>query len=113
MIYKKPLLQMKLYKPEPPLVLRIAIKKAGEETKYLSVTDISQKQFVIWATKQLSTLQISVFTSALKLSISVRESVAGINGKSKSISLRGVSTEQVYNLLLKGIEENTTIFDKK
>ncbi len=96
---------MKLYKPEPQNVLRISIHKQGEPTKYLSVCEITQEAFYNWAVKQLEKIKISAFTSGVKVSVVVRESVGGKNGKSKSFNLRGLSTEQVYDVLLKGIEK--------
>lgn len=100
---------MKLYKPEPQPVLRISIHKQGEATMYLSVCEVTQQAFLIWAVKQLQKIKISAFTSSVKVSVTIRESLGGKNGKSKSFNLRGLSTEQVYNILLKGIEANKTV----
>lgn len=99
---------MKLYKPKPQPVLRISIHKQGEPTMYLSVCEVTQQAFYNWAIKKLEKIKISAFTSGVKVSVTVRESLGGKNGKSKSFNLRGLSTEQVYNILLKGIEANET-----
>lgn len=89
---------MKIYK-KPELIIRLSISKIGEDTYYLNFVDTSIDECINKVKGAISSLDISPFERGNSIRIDFRESVNGLNGKSKSISFKGMSTFSVAEFL--------------
>jgi len=95
---------MKLHKPEPINVIRVNIVSKGEKTESFTLSDCTQTEVLDKFKELLSTQKVTPFGN--KTAINVREQYGGKNsgvGKSKSISLTGMTPKQVFDLFVKNI----------
>jgi len=98
---------MRLYTPpSAPDLMRINIKRSGESTAHIPVIEATQWQLMSWIQKIIASQNLSIFANGHRLTIEVRESIGGINGKVMSVSLFGMSVRQAEKLIL---EELTKI----
>lgn len=95
---------MKIYTPPtPPNLQRINIKRQGEQTEHIAVAEVEQMDLYDWIKNLIEWTQLSVFAGGNLLTIEIRESLAGKNGKVVSLSFKGMSVLEVKDLLLKNI----------
>lgn len=97
---------MKLYiKPEAPTLVRLTISRTGNKTYNMILEDTTVDKTISFCRELIADQKISPLTSATKVSIVVREyTPSGGLGKGKSMSLRGMSTDEVYKLIMKNID---------
>ncbi len=94
---------MKIYRYEPIEFVRLQITSQNEETQYLTLTDTTIEEVKQFCTKILETKNISPFTSGKKTSINIRKAIGGKNGKSESISFRGLTPNETMALIVTAI----------
>lgn len=91
---------MKIYNKKPEKLVRIQISRQEQQTHYITFCETSLDEVVQMCYKLLGTVKVDAFASSKKVSIMCREAEGGINLKSKSISFRGLSTIETYNLII-------------
>jgi len=95
---------MKLHKPEPINVIRVNIVSKDEKTESFSLSDCTQDEVINKFKELLSTQKVVPFGK--KTAINVRGQYGGKNsgmGKSKSISLTGMTPKQIFDLFIQNI----------
>lgn len=93
---------MKLYTPPPPPnLMRINIKKQGYKTEHIAVEQTTQQELIAWLKELIAKQGLSIFETGNITTIEVRESIAGINGKSDSFHFKGLNPSKVATLILK------------
>lgn len=91
---------MKIYKePPPPYLMRINIKRQGDETQHLTLCETSQNQCYEFIKKEIEKQKLSVFQSGRVTNIEIREGLGSENGKSISLSFKGLSPMEVKEIL--------------
>ena len=90
---------MKIFEEKPVQLIRLMISRQGDFTKYINLCECTMDDVLIMVNYLISMQTISPFTSGKKVSVVVREALGGNNGKSKSISFRGMSTNEVHKLI--------------
>lgn len=98
-------IKMKIYQPaEPPYLMRINIKKQGEQTEFITLCDTTQEEAFNFIKNIIEKQSISPFVKGKVTNVEIRESKGSENGKSISLSFKGLEPKEVYSLILKGIE---------
>lgn len=89
---------MKLYKPIPDEVFRVAITKAGTKPERLTLSDTTLDDcFVIL--QQLVFNEAHPFKEGLKTTVEVRRGIGKENLESRSFSFYGVEPKKVLELI--------------
>ena len=95
---------MKLYTPaEPPYLMRLNIKKQGEKTEFITLCETTQDEAYYFVKRLIESQNISPFVKGNVTNVEIREARGAENGKSVSLSFRGLSPIEVKSLLLKSI----------
>ena len=94
---------MKIYKPQPVDVIRVAITQQGQQTTYMSLCDTTQDK-VIASFKKWLKPHCAAFPEGKVTRVDVREAKGGENGKSKSFKFYGLTPVEAYNVIIKFIE---------
>lgn len=93
---------MKIFEQkESPLLIRVNIKKSGEETKHITLCETTQNEVKKWVVSILENQKINPLYCGKRTTIEIRESVGAKNGKSISVPLKGLTVNEVYNILIK------------
>lgn len=97
---------MKLYTtPEPPYLMRINIKKQGEQTEFITLCETTQEEAFNFIKSVIEKQSISPFVKGKVTNVEIREAKGSENGKSISLSFKGLEPKEVYSLILKNIED--------
>jgi hypothetical protein len=97
---------MKLYKtPEPPYLMRVNIKKQGEKTQFITLCETTQSDVYDFIMNLIETQKISPFVKGKVTNVEIREAQGSKNGRSVSLSFKGLSPKEVYSLILKSIKK--------
>ena len=92
---------MKLYEQaEPPLLMRVNIKKSGEKTEYITLSDTTQKDVMDFIKGVIEEQKISPFVKGKVTNIEVREYRNGVNGKCISVSFKCIEPKEVQRLII-------------
>lgn len=96
---------MKLYTHEPVKIIRLQITRLGEGkyAEYLNLIETTAKETEAFIKKLIEKQHLSPFQTGRVTSIVIREAVGAKNGKSNSISFKGLSPKEVHDLILKNI----------
>jgi hypothetical protein len=98
-------LGMKLHTPyEPPTIMRMNIKKQGFETEHLAFEETTSVELLDWSKAIIEKQKLSIFETGKKTTVEVRESIKGQNGKTISFSFKGLSPQEVKQLILEKIK---------
>ena len=104
--------KMKIYQPaEPPYLMRINIKKQGYQTEFITLSDTTQDDVFIFIKAIIEREKISPFVKGKVTNVEIRESKGSVNGKSVSLSFKGIEPKKVYELIINQINirnENRT-----
>jgi hypothetical protein len=92
---------MKIYKRQPEELVRLQIAKQGEETQYITLEDTTIAEVERICKMLISKQNLSPFEKGKVTSINMRYSLGGINGKSKSISFKGLSPKETLGIIVK------------
>jgi len=93
---------MKIYNPKPMLLVRIQIVRAGEKARYLNLCETKREEVVEFI-KTILKDKINPFPEGNRTSVNIRSAIGGNSFKSKSVSFYGLTTEEVYDLIVKSI----------
>lgn len=92
---------MKIYSaPEPEFLIRVNIKKQGIKTEYITLCETTQNDCLYFIKQVIEKQNISPFQKGNITNIEIREAKGAINGKSISISFRGLEPKEVHKLIL-------------
>lgn len=101
---------MKLYtQTEPPYLMRINIKKQGEQTEFITLCETTQEESLNFIKSVIEKQRISPFVKGKVTNVEIREAKGSKNGKSVSLSFKGLEPKEVYLLILKHIENEREI----
>lgn len=93
---------MKIYTPTKKNLIRLQIRGKDQETKYLTFCDTNLNECITEIENLINTVcyhkKISVF-SPVKTSLDFRDCKGGTNGKSKSITFKGLYTFEVFEAI--------------
>jgi len=93
---------MKIHKPPPPEhVIRLMITKQGHKTEYLTLSECTQDEVIDWLKGIFSF--VSPFETGRSINIQAREAVGSTNGKSKSITFKGVDPQKAVEIIMNHI----------
>ena len=91
--------KMKIYNPEPPILVRIQITRQLEQTYYLTLCETTRKEVINFCKKIIKNQKLDPFIGGKKTALNIRDAIGGKNLKSETISFYGLSTEETYNLI--------------
>lgn len=97
---------MKIYNPEPIPLVRLQIRKSKEETFYLTLHETTRKEVVDFVRTVIKD-KINPFPEGVRTSIHIRDAVGAKNLKCETVSFYGLTTKEVYNLILKKLKNET------
>ena len=73
--------------------------------EYLSVIDGTQFEFYDFAKNLIDSQNLSIFQKGRVTAIDIREAVGSKNGKTKTLSFKGLTPKQVKELFLKKLNK--------
>jgi len=91
---------MKLYESVLKKIVRIQIAKKGEEVQYISLEECTMQEVEDMCKMLIAKKNLSVFEKGLVTSINMREFLGATAKKAKSISFRGLSTKETYDIII-------------
>jgi len=91
---------MKIYKHEPKELVRVCISKRGSESIYLTFSDTNIEECYSNIAQLLSEIKVSALQEKYVTRIDLRKAVGGSNGKSISLSLKGLTPNEIESLLI-------------
>lgn len=94
---------MKLYDHVPPTLMRVNIKKQGHKTEHLAFEEAGQDELLNWLRSLIEGQGLSIFATGKITTVEVRESIKGINGKTKSFYFRGLDPHEVKTIILRSL----------
>lgn len=96
---------MKIYTPpEPPYLMRINIKKGGEKTEFITLCETTQEEALAFIKGVIEKQNISPFAKGKVTNVEIREAKGTTNGKSISLSFKGLNPKKVHSLILKHLK---------
>ena len=98
---------MKIYNPEPEILVRIQICKSLDQTYYLTLCETTKEKVLSFCKEIIKKQNLDPFIGGKKTSINVRDAIGAKNLKSETISFYGMSTEETYNLILKKLKNES------
>ncbi len=91
---------MKYFKTAPPVpIIRVNVKKQGEKTKHINLSETTSEEVLGYIRKAIFSKNLSPFQKGFSTSVEVREALGGENLKSQSISFKGMSVQDTYDLI--------------
>lgn len=91
---------MKIYKHDPIYFVRLQILKQKEEAQYLTLHETTIEEVKEMCKTIVLNQGISPFEEGFKTTINIREASGGINGKSTSVSFRGITPTKMKSLIV-------------
>jgi len=95
---------VKVYQPQKPLLVRVNFKKQGVKTEHLTLCECSPDEVYKLISDTVNHAGLSPFQKGKVTNIEIREAIGSINGKSTSLSFKGLEPKEVYDLILKQIQ---------
>lgn len=96
---------MKIYKPlPPPQLLRINIKKQGVKSQHIVICECEQSQFYDYVKSLIESQKLSVFQRGKLTNVEIRRATGSRNGKSISLSFKGLEPKQVYEIIINDLK---------
>lgn len=97
---------MKIYEQAGVHLVRIQVKRVSDvTTQYLTLCETTIEEVEEMCKAVIESQNISLFAVGKKTSINIRESWGGKNGKSKSISFRGLDTKTTIELIINHLKK--------
>jgi hypothetical protein len=98
---------MKIYiHPIAPTLMRVNIKKTGYKTENIILCEAEQDEVISFIENIVKSQNINPFEKGYVTNVEVRECADSKNGKSKSISFKGINPEKLKTIILKTINKN-------
>lgn len=102
---------MKLYTYIAPKLIRVYIRKQGEESFYLNIEEANQQQVIDLIKEVVTRQNLSPFEVGKVTSCDVRRWENGkFTGKCISVSFKGLSPEQLHKLLTSELTKKNSAF---
>lgn len=99
---------MKIYKPAAaPKLLRINIKKSGVATEFITIAECEQQEFYDYVKALIEKQNLSIFQTGSLTNIEIRIGEGKQNGKSISLSFKGLEPKQVAELIINDLQQST------
>lgn len=96
---------MKTYKePEPPYLMRINIKRQPDKTEHITLCETTQKECYNFIKAVIKEQHLSIFQTGRVTNIEIREGFGAVNGRSVSLSFKGLGPAEVKELILDSIK---------
>lgn len=96
---------MKIYNPLPIQVIRLQISNQNEQdTYYLNFIECTHYEAIENIKSIIEDLKLPMFQSGYSTKLAFRDCEGAANGKSKSISFKGLSAKQTYELILEKLK---------
>ena len=84
--------------------MRLNIKKQGEQTEFITLCETTQEKVFDFIKEVIESQNISPFTKGKVTNIEIREAKGSENGKSISLSFKGLEPKEVYSLIINNIK---------
>lgn len=94
---------MEFYKPAPINIIRLTIRKVGFNNEYINLHKTNMSAVIRLIKRTIEQQNISPFTKGPVCAIDIRNCIGGKNGKSKSVSFKGLGPDKVKSLLVEAI----------
>lgn len=105
---------MKLFvRPKATPVIRVRIYQQKQATKYITICDTTADKCLRVFKSIVEAQKLSPFQTGKVTNIEVREGIGSKNGKSKSISFKGLTTDETYNLIIDYINTHKMLNQKE
>lgn len=92
---------MKIYKHEPKSLIRVAITKKEHDSIYLTFAETTPEQCLKNIERVLSKIKVSPIQEKYRTRIDIRHAIGGSNGKSMSLSVKGIEPKEIEELFIK------------
>lgn len=103
---------MKVYTRTSDDIIRVQITRQGEQAEYINITDATAAEVEKLIKDVITSQGLSPFQTCRATSLVIRNAVGGKNGKSKSVSFKGLSPKQTIDLLVRAIEAKSKSLPK-
>src|SRR5690554_1476594 len=98
---------MKIYRYETPKIIRVRITKQKHGSCYINLVDTTVEEVIEFISKLVKdNVEVSPFDTGYKTRAEVREYINKKNGNPKSISFRGITPEELEQLIIKHLDES-------
>jgi hypothetical protein len=92
---------MKIYEePKAPYLMRINIKRHPDKTEHLTLCEVTQQECYDFIKNLIEKQNLSIFQTGKLTNIEIREGFGSENGKSISMSFKGLSPKEVKELII-------------
>lgn len=98
---------MKIYKPKKDVLVRVNFKKQGIKSEHLTLCECSSDEVYKLIYDTISNVGLSPFQKGKVTNVEIREATGSVNGKSISLSFKGLEPKETYNLILEKIKTIT------
>lgn len=96
---------MKIYNRVPLPLIRLSISKRKEKTLYLNFCETTQDDCIATVRDIIAREKIDPFAEGISTRLDFRDCLGGKNGVCKSVSFKGLTPQQVYDLLVKTLDD--------
>ena len=90
---------MKIYKRKPLYLIRANIRKQGEKTQIITFCETTMPELKE-KLKEIVKPHINPFEEGKRTSVDIREAEGGNNGRSETISFKGLNVEETAKIIL-------------
>jgi len=94
---------MKLYAPEPDVLVRINIKRQGEKTFHINLCETTVEEATEFAKKAIHESNPPIFNLGRRTTVEFREAIGGTNGKTTSFNFLGWSPEETKIIIINAL----------
>lgn len=95
---------MKIYQPKKDVLFRVNFKKQGVKTEHLTLCECSSDEVYELVSNIVIQAGLSPFQKGRVTNIEIREATGSINGKSISLSFKGLEPKEVRKMIIKEIK---------
>ncbi len=90
---------MRIYRPEPQQFIRLCIKQQGSDSAYITLVETTQEETKAYLIGLIEKQKLSIFATGKAINIQIREAEGSKNGKSISLTFKGLTPQQVKTLI--------------
>lgn len=96
---------MKIYEQKPTYVIRLQVTKSGEDSEYLTLCETNPSDVERMCIELIEKQNLSPFLQGTRTSINIREAWGSKNGRSISLSFKGINPKQTIKLIKSHIKK--------
>lgn len=101
---------MKIYEQIPTYLVRVQINKIGDERQYVTFCETTPDEVEEMCKRVIEEQKLSPFEGGHRTRIDIRECLGAKNGKSRSLSFRGLDTATTLKLILDDVNKQNNEF---